>query len=408
MKNNIFNNILHAIRGQFTPMSMGARIFVYKDELEDPNNFLVWFHERFHYYQIIFTPYGQLKWGGLRTNSADIIKLWTCLTNQLKVPKKIPIKEYLKEGTKEGVKIAYNIAIQDLMYGIYNAIEYGSNVFNGNKYFSSLEGSSGCPLIILNGEKYNFKVIDILESFAKFEEALLGELITEKNLDETIDPDKLNSEYYSALYYFIEQIGVERLLEFPIVCELALMSAHIPSPTSVEKLKKYAPNWRFVKIIEVIKDCSSLPHIDIDDDESFWRYCEFVLNQCGYENIFDSWKSAREYAESSDLTMSVEMQRAIDYKLSHPWILTYPMNSISEFISDEFNSFQPYFTITEDGVLYNAQFIKDEEIILENHLQALAQQICGHTSKYCQDSFKLMCGYTYMGVLTCPHYLNGD
>lgn len=408
MEINMLNKSLRAIRGQFTPISMGTRVFMDKDELEEPNNFLVLFHERFHYFQMIFTPYGQLKWGCYRTNSVDIIELWANLTDELGVPKKIPIKEYLKDETEEGVKIAYNIAVKDLMYSIYSLIEHGPNACKESKYFSSINDSSGCPVIFIDGKKYSFRVIDILESFAKFEEAMLGELITEKNLDELIDPDRLSPEYYSALYYFIEQIGVERLLEFPIVCELALMSAHIPSPTSVEKLKKYAPNWRFMKIIEVIKDPSGLPDIDFNDDESFWEYCGYVLNKCDYENIFDSWKTASEYAKSSDLTMSIEMQRAIEYKLSHPWLLAYPMRSFSEFISDEFNSFQPYFTITEDGVLYNAQFIKDEEIIFENHLQALAQQICGHKSKYCQDSFRLMCGYTFMGALTCPHYLNGD
>ncbi len=94
--------------------------------------------------------------------------------------------------------------------------------------------------------------------------------------------------------------------------------------------------------------------------------------------------------------------------MSHPWLLTYPMRNFSEFISEEFNSFQPYFTISEDGVLYNAQYVKYEEIIFENHLQALAQQICGHKSKYCKDSFRVMCGHTFMGALTCPHYVNGD
>lgn len=408
MNIQMLNKSLCAIRGQFTPTSMGTRVFMDKDELKELDNWLVWFHERVHYFQMIFTPYGQLKWGCYRTNSMDIIQTWINLTDELGIPKKIPIKEYLDDGTEEGIKIAYNIAVKDLKYGIYNAIEYGPNAFKGSKYFSSLNDSSGCPIISLGGEKYSFRVIDILESFAKFEEAMLGELVTEKNLDELIDSDRLNIEYYSALYYFIEQVGVERLLEFPVVCELALMSAHIPSPTSVKMLKKYAPNWRFVKIVEVIKDYSGLPDIDFNDDESFWRYCEYVLDKCDYENIFDSWKTASEYAKSSDLTMSIEMQRAIEYKMAHPWILTYPMRSYSEFTSDEFNSFQPYFTITEDGVFYNTQFIKSEEIMLENHLQALVQQICGHKSKYCQDSFRLMCGYTFMGALTCPHYLNGD
>ena len=42
---NMLNKSLRAIRGQFTPTSMGARIFMDKDELEKPDNWLVLFHE---------------------------------------------------------------------------------------------------------------------------------------------------------------------------------------------------------------------------------------------------------------------------------------------------------------------------------------------------------------------------
>lgn len=407
MNIDILNNGMRTILGQFSPTSMGARLFMLKNNLEEPNNYLVLFHERFHYLQMIFTPYGQLKWGAYRTNSLDIIKIWIELTENLGISKKIPINEYLKNGTLEDIKVAYNISVKDLTYKFYDLIEHGFHSVDDIKYFQSFK-RIGNPKIYIDGIKYSFRVIDILESFAKFEEAMLGELITEKNLVELIDIDKLNPEYYYALYYFIEQVGVERLVEFPIVCELSLMCAHIPSVSSVEKLKKYAPNWRFVKIIEVIKNSSDLPDINLHNNESFLEYCEYVLLKCDYENIHDSWKSAIEYANSCDLTMSKEMKRAIDYKMEHPWMLSYPMNDPFSFLSDDFNSFQPYFTITNDGVLYNTQFKNDEELILENHLQALSEQICGHKSKYCQDSFKLMCGYSFMGVLTCPHYLNGE
>ena len=46
------------------------------------------------------------------------------------------------------------------------------------------------------GEKYRFKGIDVFESFAKFEESIMAELILGKSLDESIDPSILNPEYY--------------------------------------------------------------------------------------------------------------------------------------------------------------------------------------------------------------------
>ncbi|MCI9083811.1 MAG: hypothetical protein HFI70_16465 [Lachnospiraceae bacterium] len=56
----------------------------------------------------------------------------------------------------------------------------------------SINDLSGCTVISIGGKKYSFRIIDILESFAKLEEAMLGELITERNSDELIDPDRLN------------------------------------------------------------------------------------------------------------------------------------------------------------------------------------------------------------------------
>ena len=76
------------------------------------------------------------------------------------------------------------------MYGIYRAIEYDSNTAE-SKFFTSLKESDRCPVVFIGGNKHRFRVIDILESFAKFEEAMLGELIFDKNLDELIDPNKL-------------------------------------------------------------------------------------------------------------------------------------------------------------------------------------------------------------------------
>lgn len=125
---------------------------------------------------------------------------------------------------------------------------------------------------MIYGQEHRMRGIDILESFAKFEEAMLGEIITGRTLDELINPNKLNPEYYSALYYFIETLGPERLVEFPIACELALATAHIPLPSSIENFQKYAPNWRFIKLVEKLKTIENLPTIDYNDNKTFFDY----------------------------------------------------------------------------------------------------------------------------------------
>ena len=408
MYNNFLADALLALKGQFSPSSLGSRLFMERGELETPEKFLVWFHERFHYLQVVFTPYGHLKWAAYRTSTVDIVEAWAKLSTLLKQPRKLPIREYLLDDTYEGLKLAYNVWFHDLKNDLYKIVEQGATTYQSIHLFDGLTFETCCPIISLNEHEYRLRGIDILESFAKFEEAMLGELITEKSLDELINPNKLNPEYYSALYYFIEKVGVERLIEFPVVCELALSTAHIPSPNSQEGFRRYAPNWRFVEIINRISSMDSLPIIDFNNDASFFDYANTVLSACGYEALEEAWLAAEEYAQMTDLTMAKEMNAAIKYKKSHPWMLCYPMCNEADFFSEAFNRFEPYFTIMEDGVSYNSANIRSEELIFENHLQALAQQICGYSSPYCRESFKLMCGFTYMGINTCPHYLSGE
>jgi len=402
------NRILEAIGGQFTPDQFGARLFMHREDMSMPENYLVWFHERFHYLQSVFTSYGHLKWGSYRTVTSDIIDTWLSLTERYEKEKKIPIAEYIADKDRDSIRIAVNVWFHNTMYQLYSIIEYGNEQSELQQIAPALfQENKICPEIEVQGRRVQFRGIDVIESFAKFEEAMMAELLLGKTIDESIDPNYLNPEYYIALYYFVEQVGPERLLEFPVVCELSLSSAHIMNSKDPESIYRFAPNWRFVRIIDAIKNTNGLPELNVSCDGSFYAYANEVLLRCGYESYEESWRSADEYATQSDLKMASEMKAAIEYKREHPWMLSYPMCK-REFLSEEFNKFEPYFTITNDGVMYNTDRITSTELIYENHFQALSAQICGRVSPYCQDTWRLMCGFSYTGTNTCPHYLAGE
>lgn len=401
------SDILSVLRGQFSPDQFAARLFMCHEDIATPENYLVWFHERFHYLQSIFTPYGHLKWGAYRTITSDIITAWLKLPGVFNCARKVPIAEYIRDKTFEGVKIASSIWFQSAVYQLYNVIEQDNVSADLVQMLPSFSKEVICPEIELLGGKYRFRGLDIFESYAKFEEAMMAELLTGKSLDESIDASRLNPEYYSALYYFVSEVGPERLKEFPVACELALATSHIPSPATLEQFYDNAPNWRFIKIVNVLKNSSDLPAINFNNDKSFYVYANAVLSRCGYSTLDGIWDSAEAYAEQTDLSMALEMKAAITYKKSHPWMLSYPMCN-PEFMSTEFNRFEPYYTITEDTVMYNTANILPSELVFENNFQALAAQICGRVSPYCLDRGKLMCGDAYMGIKTCPHYLSGE
>lgn len=403
---NYKNDVLFAIKGQFSPEQFGARLFMDRDDILNPNNYLVWFHERFHYLQSIFTPYGHLKWGAYRSYTAEVINIWKNISEETNCKKRIPIAEYIKEKDDSSLKIVINIWMQTLLYQLYNILEQGKEGIDLLKIFNN-KSFDTCPVIKLTeNSNYRLKGIDIVESYAKFEEAMMAEILLHKPLGETIDESVLNPEYYSALYYFIDKVGAERLAEFPLVCELSLATAHIPSFSSPDKFYLYAPNWRFVKIIDFLSCTADLPKIDYSDNDSFYKYANYVLEGCGYESYGDIWDTALRYAEMADMSIASEMKDAIEYKRNNPWMLSYPMCSI-KFMTEEFNRFEPYYTITDNGVMYNTKNISHSELIFELNFQALASQICGKISSYCTDTSRLMCGYSYAGIKTCPYYING-
>ena len=62
---------LLTVNGQFFPEQMSSRLFMPKEDVA--NKYQIAFHERFHYLQYIFTPYGHMKWGANRTYSSEIL-----------------------------------------------------------------------------------------------------------------------------------------------------------------------------------------------------------------------------------------------------------------------------------------------------------------------------------------------
>lgn len=402
---NSMEHTLNAIRGQFSPDQFSALLNMYESEIAE--NYLVWFHERFHYLQSIFTPYGHLKWGCFRSYTADVLQAWLGISEKFNCKKKVPIASYLDDENVNALKIVATIHLQDIVQQFTNISEY-AYLSKDIVQITQLDQDNVVPVISLNGNDYNLNGIDILESYAKFEEALLGYLCEEKPLTETINPDILPERYYSALDYFLSNVGSKRLHEFPIVCELSLAITNLPKYNDMDAFKKSHPSWRFISIVNCLKENKDIPSPDIFSNEAFFSYANRVLTECNFDTFNNVWKSAEDYANQADLSMAKEMIDAIKYKKNNPWMLSFPMRNPQEFFSKEFNRFQPIFTITYDTVYYNLDNISSLELIFENHFQALALQICGRMSSRCIYPDMLQCGFSYFGLKNCPYQINGQ
>jgi hypothetical protein len=170
-------------------------------------------------------------------------------------------------------------------------------------------------------------------------------------------------------------------------------------------MRNYHPSWRFVKIVDFLKN-NKLKY-NIFEDNSFWEYTTLILTGCQFEEWDEIWKSAEEYAKQCDLSMSQEMLLAINYKKGHPWCLSYPMANAEEFIGAEFNRFYPLFTITDNEVFYNVAGVNQNEIFLENEIQSFVSQLIGYKSKYNLYPHSIQCADSYYGIHSCKHWLDG-
>ena len=398
---NTIEKQYESVRGSFSTEQFGVFLNMHSGEINE--NYLVAFHEDYHYWQSIFTPYGHLKWGVNRTASTNIIEAWLSATANSADARIVPAADILPTDDKDAVLGVSKIFTQYMSRRFFDLTTFNDPSI---KKYMPPKVTQIVPVIEINGQPYEFNGIDILEGFAKYQEALFAFIAEGKSFSETINHEKLSPRYYIALEYFIEHIGEQRIIEFPLACELALCVddyCKIGEPGWQE----FHPAWRFIKIVDVLSKYDKSHWLsDSSIRERYQPYASDILIACGYKDFPDFWDSGTIYAKKENLDISRDMLRAIEFKQRYPWILAYPFTVPEVF--HEMTEFRPYYYITTDS---SGFIVKSEdhgnEIILENQYQALANQICGIMSDRCQDRGKIQCGYSYYGIKRCPYNLMG-
>lgn len=403
MKHERLEEYLNILKGSFTPEQFGVFLNMYSCEIED--NYLVLAHETFHHWQSIFTPYGQLKWGCTRSFSSDVVDLWIQATNDCKSGRPIPAAEIIPCQTMNQAKCLSEILLEEVAWQLFTLEE---KAFENTQIeeFLPITMDEICPSVSVEGKTYRLNGIDILESWAKYYEYLLSYFVNEKEFDEVINPTVLNTEYYSALFYFIEKVGFQRIGEFSVACELSLYTGKICRYDN-NTWKQYHPAWRFVKIIDEMSKLNPSDYLTLDNTKDYYlKYSEMILQKCGFTNRQESWEGAIEYIKQADLSISNDMKKAIEFLNNYPWALSFPLIDFNVFL--ELKRFTPYYITTADNANYliNSKSLANE-VVFENHFMAFFHQICGHISVRCLDTGKLQCGFSYYGLNVCPSFIDG-
>ena len=391
-----------SIKGSFSTEQFGVFLNMYSFEVAD--NYLVAFHEDYHYWQSIFTPVGHLRWGANRSSASEIIDAWLNATANTPTKRRIPAASILQTNDANSIACVSRIWTQYMARQISDLIVRNSNNTYIKKMFPQIDPLS--PYITVKGNVHELNGIDIFEGLAKFQEAVLAYIAEEKTFQETINTQRLSPEYYIALQYFIENVGRDRILEFPTACELALCACEFCMPGQ-PNWKNNHPAWRFIKIVDAIINLDESQYLHSDNITSLYvTYANKVLDACGFVNWSNIWQVAKTYASKEKSELTKDMLRAIEFKQQYPWVLAYPFVDVKAFHS--MIDFRPYYYITTDGSGYVVKSANQgNEVILENQYQALANQICGIMSDRCIDRGRIQCGYSYYGIRRCPYLLEG-
>ena len=406
MKNyNVWANFeerLKSLRGAFTPEQFG--VFLNMDESEVIKNYLVLFHENYHHWQSVLTPYGCSKWMFTRSTSSETIQQWLNATSLTPHSRTIPISHLIPTESREQLGYVAKCYSQTFAEQVIRLAERAQS----NTELESIIKipiSRLSPIIQVQGINYSLNGIDIIEGLAKYQEAVLAFVVENKSMDEIIDPSVLKPEYYIALFYFIEHVGIERVFEFPAVCEMALLSTPICA-IDQEEWKSNYPAWRFIKIVDTISSYNSPEFLGNEIDKNYVPYCEKTLSICGFEGFMDSFLKTESLLSTDSMNLPKEMLNAIRFKIKHPHVLAFPLFDFDLFV--QLKKYHPYFYITSNSSQFAVESDSTfSEILLENHYRSFANQICGCISQRCIDTTKLQCGFSYYGIKSCKYLESG-
>lgn len=410
--------------GTYAPgiMSLFVNASIYEvEETEEERykfNKRVYFHELYHNWQSLFTPFGQLRWFTEYESTNRLVEVWEKKAREDSRFRKIPIAHLADSEFEECVAFAQLLRFLSLDIELIKIMQYGY-VKDELCLFEGKIPNYISPTIIYHDQEYVINGIDIIESFDKYQEALYGEYVNGEDFRKVLDIEKLSETYYIPLLYYIDQVGDAKA--FPIACEIALMTNSIGDITNECNWKNNSPAWRFCKVVQLMKEDKNMPCIQIEKmNQTYLEVVNYVLEKCEYKNYRDAYQELyKEITEDWSDPLIHEMNLALNFKLQYPGMLSYPFLCDKECV-DKMYMFEPHFLrytnismplYKRDEILYgkvggNKNKWKSR-LSVELHRKALAYQIMGIISQRTIYHDVLLCGCGYFGIDDCPFYNRG-
>lgn len=417
-------DVYNAVRGQFVPKTLLMKLNGTAEEFSprigrmSDQNEAVLVHEHFHYFQIAMTSFGQATWVYWRDDVVNIIKLWKKLTNETgtyALPWGYLVEEHPELNGEIRVfntlsrEFKLPLDVNNFANGFRTFSELSSIIMRGDIVIN--------PTLVFRGESYSLNGIDIIESHCKHIEGVYSYIINGKPFEDTYDLNKLYPKYYLPFYWFLNEVGEDKINLFPVICDLSFQFIPKQSFRCKEEWESVHPPWRFVKMVNAIKNIS-LPEYSTFDSiiKNYNEICRIILNSCKFNLLDEVLEFARKrYKKGSQLEYERRMTSALEYRMRNPWVGANPFWNINNWVEMK-NSFGPSITQLNDKIDF-CYYIGEEtnvdstlnESVMELHIQALACQISSIRSQYFLDINEIQCGFGYFGLWNgCAYQRNGS
>lgn len=361
-------------------------------------------HEHMHYYQTIFTGYGQIAWQTQRQATAFLMNEWQDIPPTPDGRRRLPLANLACAGGGYLSRAIWiNRSIHELLLlarARHSLTRPGARLHELGSMLVRHPWLVN-PSVTLDGKSYIIEGRDIVETHAQFVEGTYSWVANNIPLAKTFDPKVLPKRYWAPLFFYFEQLGTTRIFEFPYICDLALQISWNPLiPQTEDQWRASSPSWRFVRLIEALRE---KPEIRLEAPERVRdQYTDFataLLKACGYSAL-DTILSERLDTFTRQPTLShleTAMMAALKFRQSHPWCGGNPIEDANTWkeIVDKFPAplLQVGHQIFSDGSRQSL----DSEIIMELQFQAFADQIRGART-YAANAGVLECAYSLFDI----------
>jgi hypothetical protein len=404
---------LEQVFGSFNASRLDMRLFGRRPEEFQPDSATVgamatYVHEHVHYFQTLFTGFGQILWSSHRQSTGFSVRTWRELARK-GLGYRLPLAAYSDDPEGGPIALIADVTARDVarLSAARMYLPIPNWTFRELKTRLVKTDWAINPVVELAGELVCLQGKDILEGQAHFVERTLVESLTSSS-EASWDRTGVPPQYTRAFDYFVERCGRARSSEFPVACDLAQQTSWAsPVPRTESEWRRSSPAWRFVQITDLLA---------ADESHSFGKPADWpsrfstnagaIFETLGYlapekviEERLEAFTRVRELLEVEEV-----MKAAMEFRSERPWLLANPAADML-WLQELLEKFRAPVVVI-DGAFgkFGGANTKGDQVIFELHYQALANHLLGPISTDDDGNGTMQCGFGQFKVERgCPY-----